>query len=105
MWKQVLLDFSDGEYCKQNPVFSRKAYVPLLLYNDDCETANPLGTKVGVHKLGFLYFTIKGLPSDILSKPSSHINSVLLLVIKEFKEIEVNGIFLNTLHFKGELWF
>jgi len=68
----VLLDFYDGEYCKQHPLFSSKVSVPLILYNDDCETVNPLGSKVVVHKLGFLYFTIKSLPPEFLSKLSSH---------------------------------
>lgn len=123
-WQQrengVLLDFYDGEYCKQHPLLSSKVSVPLLLYNDDCETVNPLGSKVVVHKLGFLYFTIKSLPPEFLSKLSSHflvavyksddaktygIDSVLLPVIEELKDLEVNGITLNTPHFKGEMRF
>jgi len=116
----VLLDFYDGEYCKQHPLFSSKVSVPLILYNDDCETVNPLGSKVVVHKLGFLYFTIKSLPPEFLSKLSSHflvavyksddakiygIDSVLLPVIEELKDLEVNGITINTSHFKGEIRF
>lgn len=123
-WQQreneVLLDFYDGEYCKQHPLFSSKVSLPLLLYNDDCETVNPLGSKVVVHKLGFLYFTIKSLPPEFLSKLLSHflvavyksddaktygIDSVLLPVIEELKDLEVNGISLNTPHFKGEMRF
>lgn len=118
-WQQrengVLLDFYDGEYCKQHPLFSSKVSVPLLLYYDDCETVNPFGSKVVVHKLGFLYFIIKSLPPQFLSKLSSHflvadaktygINSVLLPVIEELKDLEVNGISLNTPHFKGEMRF
>ncbi len=63
----VLLDFYDGEHCKQHPLFSSKVSVPLLLHNDDCETVNRRGSKVVVHKLGFLYFTIKSPPSEFLS--------------------------------------
>lgn len=121
-WQQredgVLSDFYDGEYCKQHPLFSREVSVPLLLYNDDCETVNPLGSKVAVHKLGFIYLVIKSLPPVFLSKLSSHflvavykvddaktygIDSVLRPVIEELKDLEVNGISLNTSHFKGEM--
>lgn len=89
------------------------------MYNDDCETVNLLGSKVGVHKLGFLYFTNKSLPPEFLSKCSDFlvavykadntktygIDSFLLPVIKELKELEVNGISLNTPHSKSELQF
>ncbi|RXN36123.1 hypothetical protein ROHU_003222 [Labeo rohita] len=123
-WQQrengVLLDFYDGEYCKNHPLFSSDVSVPLLLYNDDCETVNPLGSKVAVHKLGFLYFTIKCLPPQLLSRLSSHflvavyksddaktygIDSILLPVIEELKDLEVNGISLNTPRFKGKMRF
>ena len=115
-----LSDFYDGEYCKQHPLFSKEVSVPLLLYNDDCETVNPLGSKVGVHKLGLIYFTIKSLPPEFQSKLSSHfllavyksddaktygIDSVLLPVIEELKDLEDNGIYLDTPYFKGKIRF
>lgn len=115
---ESFLGFFDGEYCKNHPLFSNEMSVPLIFYNDDCETVNPLGSKVAVHKLGFLYFTIKSLPPQLLSRLLSHflvavyksddvktygIGSILLLVIKELKDLEVNGISLNTLHFKGKM--
>lgn len=59
---RVLIDFFDGKYFKQHSLFSSNVSVPLLLYNDDCEIVKPLGSKVVVHKLGLIYFTIKSLP-------------------------------------------
>lgn len=69
-WQQrdggVLQDVFDGEFCKTHPLFLKETSIPLILYNDDCETVNPLGSKTGTHKLGFIYFLIKSLPPDLL---------------------------------------
>lgn len=65
--RDFLQDVFDGEFCKSHPLFSKEVSVPLLLYNDDCETVNPLGSKTVVHKLGFIYFILKSLPPDLLS--------------------------------------
>ena len=75
-WQQqerhALQDVFDGEFCKRHPLFLKEFSVPILLYNDDCETVNPLGSKTGVHKLGFVYFILKSLPADLLSNLQSH---------------------------------
>jgi len=40
--------------------FSQQRHaLQILLYYDDFETANPLGSKKGIHKLGCVYFTLK----------------------------------------------
>ena len=75
-WQQrdggVLQDVFDGEFCKTHPLFLKETSIPLLLWNDDCETTNPLGSKTGTHKLGFIYLLIKSLPPDLLSSLRSH---------------------------------
>lgn len=38
-------------------------FVPYMLYFDDFETANPLGSRKGVHKLGAVYACLKCFPS------------------------------------------
>lgn len=57
----ALEDFRDGTIFKTNELFSKELSIPLVLYNDDCEMVNPLGLKTSVHKLGFVYFTLKCL--------------------------------------------
>lgn len=58
-------DISDGSYFKNHRLFSQ-----IQLYYDDFETANPLGSKKGVHKLGCVYFVLRNL--------SPKLNSVLM---------------------------
>lgn len=56
----ILRDFHDGLYFKKM-LYSLSP--TLDLYNDDKETANPLGTHTGIHKLGFFYYIVKELPA------------------------------------------
>jgi len=52
-------DFCDGSYFKTHPLFSAKRLaLQIQLYYDDFETANPLGSKRGIHKIGCIYFII-----------------------------------------------
>lgn len=56
-------DFCDGSYFKTHPLFSAKRHaLQIQLYYDDFETANPLGSKRGIHKIGCIYFVIRNLP-------------------------------------------
>lgn len=51
----VLRDFCDGEFVKNHPLVKENPETLLLaFYFDDLETANPLGSKRGKHKLGKL---------------------------------------------------
>lgn len=46
-------DFCDGEFFKQHPIFSNhQNALQIILYYDDIEVANPLGSRAGNHKLG-----------------------------------------------------
>ena len=46
-------DICDGHLYKTHPLFSRDAKaLQLMLYYDELEIANPLGSKTGKHKLG-----------------------------------------------------
>ncbi|XP_023821499.1 uncharacterized protein LOC101158135 isoform X1 [Oryzias latipes] len=64
----VLEDFCDGSYFKAHPLFSEKPNsLQILLYYDDFETANPLGSKRTVHKVGALYFVLRNLPAKFNS--------------------------------------
>lgn len=90
--------------------------IPLVIYNDDCEMVNPLGSKTSVHKLGFIYFTLKCLHPEYLSSLNSHfllavyktddvktygINAVLDPIVSDIKDLELEGIQVVTKHFKG----
>lgn len=118
--RDALQDLYDGEYCRSHPLFSRECSIPLMLYADDCETVNPLGSKTGSHKLGFIYFTIKSLPSDLLSNLRSlfllavyksndakqyGIDAVLRPIVNEIQHLEQEGIVLNTDDYRGVVKF
>ena len=48
-----LSDFCDGEVYTNHPIFSADSNaIQIVLYYDDVEVANPLGSHRGVHKLG-----------------------------------------------------
>ena len=111
-----LEDFFDGEFCKSHPLFLKEISLPILLYNDDCETVNPLGSKTGIHKLGFLYFTIKSLPPQLLSSLKSQfllavykaddvktygLDAILRPIVEELKGLETDGIRITSPDFQG----
>ncbi|KAF3832110.1 hypothetical protein F7725_025775 [Dissostichus mawsoni] len=123
-WQQrdggVLQDVFDGEFCKTHPLFLKETSIPLILYNDDCETVNPLGSKTGTHKLGFIYFLIKSLPPDLLSSLRSHflcavyksddaktygLDDVLRPIVAELQFLEKEGIPVDTPTFQGVVKF
>lgn len=49
----ALEDFCDGSLCRSHPLFSiDSSAIQLLVYYDDVEVTNPLGSAATVHKLG-----------------------------------------------------
>ena len=53
----VLGDFCDGEFIKNHPLVAENPETLMLaFYFDDLETANPLGSRRGKHKLGRVTF-------------------------------------------------
>jgi hypothetical protein len=47
----VRRDFCDGEFFKNHPVFSvHLGALQFIVYYDDIEVANPLGSRAGNHK-------------------------------------------------------
>lgn len=123
-WQQrdggVLQDVFDGEFCKTHQLFLKETFIPLLFCNDDCETVNPLGSKTGTHKLGFIYFQIKSLPPDLLSSLRSHflcavyksddaktygLDVVLRPIVAELLFLEKEGIPVDTSTFQDLVKF
>lgn len=51
----LLHDFCDGQFFKDHPLFSVNPHaLQIIVYYDDVETANPLGSYRGRHKLGWV---------------------------------------------------
>ena len=52
-------DYCDGSFYKNHPLFSKdKAALQIIVYYDDIEVANPLGSRAGNHKLGTCNYNI-----------------------------------------------
>lgn len=54
----------DAAYFTESPLFSvKKDTLQIQLFYDDFKTADALGSKKGLHKLGTIYFTLKNVPT------------------------------------------
>ncbi|KAK3909351.1 V(D)J recombination-activating protein 1 [Frankliniella fusca] len=64
--------YADGERCKNHSYIQRHRFVvQIILYFDELEVANSLGSKTIIHKLASFFFQIINLPPEISSKLSS----------------------------------
>ncbi|XP_066595388.1 uncharacterized protein [Prorops nasuta] len=87
-----------------------KLILPLLLYYDDFEINNPLGSHTGIHKLGAVYCTIPCIPEQYCSMlenifliqlhnatDHTRLGNKLIFadIIKQLTELEQNGIDIN----------
>ncbi len=53
---ELIGDYCDGEACKAHPLFSQDHQaLQILLFYDDLEVVNPLGSHTKVHKLGKVF--------------------------------------------------
>lgn len=60
--------YADGEHFKENTLLSGDEFtIALILYVDDFEVANPLGTSKLKHKMCAVYWTIANLPAKYRS--------------------------------------
>lgn len=65
----VMTSYVDGDHFKNHPFLQKhKGVLQILLYYDELETANALGSKTIIHKLGAFFFQILNLPAEQLSK-------------------------------------
>lgn len=79
----------------------------IQVYHDDSETANPLGSKRGIHKIGCLYFLVRNLlPKFNSVLINIHLVSlfhtqdlhkygfdvILELLINDMKKLEIQGL-------------
>lgn len=108
----VYSDIRDGLYLKTHPLFLKeKITLQIQLFYDDFETANPLGSKKGIHKLGAIYFTLRNFPPKFNSVLANiHLcalfhsqdiktygfDNILEPLISDIKVLEREGIMVPT---------
>ncbi|KAB0804367.1 hypothetical protein PPYR_01337 [Photinus pyralis] len=84
-------DIKDGVYIKNHNFFKNPCNLRIILYYDDFETTNPLGSKTGAHKIGAFYFSITNIPS-YLNSQLSHIHLLALCYSSDIKQFGINAI-------------
>lgn len=100
LWNSIKLDAT-----------SNKIILPLILYFDDFETGNPLGSHAGYYKIGCLYYSIPTIPPKYNSRLENIFistlfhcsdrchygnNSILKHVINELQLLEKDGIYVEN---------
>lgn len=94
----VYTDLRDGTYFKNSPLFSvEKDALQIQLFYDDFETANPLGSKKVVHKLGAIYFTLRNFP-PVLNSSLVNIHLCALFHAQDIKRYGFNSILEPLVH-------
>lgn len=114
-----LKSYRDGELYK---AFFREGgdfILPMLIYCDDFETVNPLGSRRGIHKLCAFYLSLPCLPRKYQSALSNillvalvksklitryGLNSVLEVICDDLQRIYNEGIPVNCQEFKGSVF-
>lgn len=110
----VYVAHEDGAYFKANKLLSAtgKLKLSLILYVDDVELANPLGTSRKIHKICAVYWLLANIPSQYRS--SLHVIQLALLckvsdlqkhsyetvlspLLKDLQTLEQDGIFIEAL--------
>lgn len=110
-WKQTL---------RNNKSNNNELHLPLILYFDDLEVNNPLGSHASIHKLGATYVSLPFLPKKYFSL----LNCILMLsichssyrvvlgdkmiftkVIETLNDLSENGINISTQSFQGVIKF
>lgn len=78
----------DGSYFQENELFSEQSLtLPLLLYIDDLEIANPLGTSRKIHKMCSIYWVF----ADLQPKYRSALHVIQLAALCKVPDIERCG--------------
>jgi len=104
-----------------------KVTIPYILYYDDFETGNPLGSSAGVHSLGGIYIWFPSLAIDFPSgtfASSSSLDKILVAgvfhstdrksfgneaifgpIIEDINDLYLNGIDFNLSDYSGRVYF
>lgn len=119
--KNLLQTFNDGSPLTnlvhgsiyQNIIagLNKKHILPIILYFDDFESGNPLGSKAGAYKIGAVYYTIATIPPPFLTRLENIFLALLFysddrvtygnkatfaLLIHDLKKLETEGILIKT---------
>ena len=92
--KDVVESFYDGSFYQEKvsrPTAADKTnslVLPLLLYSDAYETANPLGSRKGIHKLTGFYMSVPSLPA----KYQAVLGSIMLVACAKSSILSKYGI-------------
>jgi len=82
------ISHQDGLYFKENTVLSLvELKITLILYIDDLEIANPLGTSHKIHKICSGYWALADLPS----KYRSALHVIQLAALYKVTDIQTFG--------------
>ncbi|XP_029677083.1 uncharacterized protein LOC115243919 [Formica exsecta] len=104
-------NYLQGELWRSSERKYDNVVLSLILYFDDLEINNPLGTHRGIHKLGVVYCTIGCIPEEY----SSQLENIFLVqlhnsddhkecgnnlifsnIVEQIKELETDGIIIST---------
>lgn len=84
-----LYDIIDGSLFKSHPLFSTKpSALQVILYTDEIEICNPLGSHTSVNKLLMVYYTLGNIDPKFRSK----LAAIRLLAIAKAKDIDECGV-------------
>lgn len=109
----VYVSHQDGLYFKENTFLSSDEFkITLILYIDDLEIANPLGTSRKIHKICSVYWMLADLPSKYRS--ALHVIQLAALckvadiqtfgyekalgpLLRDLRTLEQDGIFIESI--------
>lgn len=102
--KILMTNIMNGSDWKSRKVpFGDKIVLPILLYGDDFETNNPIGSHKGLGKIGGVYIVISCLPPHLQSKTAN------IVVQIERREIRFSQQIFRTMcgriDFSGNSWY
>lgn len=82
-------DICDANYVKNNQLFKRNPKaLQIILYNDDIEIVNPLGTHIKKHKITLFYATFANIPPEYRSK----LHAIFLIGVARSRILKSYGI-------------
>lgn len=107
------MSFCDGSYYQENVLLSQEGQkLSIILYVDDFEITNPLGTSKKIHKVFAVYWTLANFP--VKSRSALHCTQLALLcnsndvrqfgykemlspLLNDLKTLEEVGVYIETL--------
>lgn len=99
--QKVFSNIIQGELWKSKTTNETDLVFPLLIYFDEFDVGNPLGSHSGIHKLGAVYASVPIVPPEFLSK----LNNIFLCMLFHAMELKAFGSNLIFSHLVKELNF